>query len=168
MTDVVALVADNLAIWTGATEQRSGAGRGGGKRLNLYGIERLRALILDLAVRGKLVPQDSGDEPASILLKSLRRQRATNRNARKTFENPNSKPFDIPEGWEWVKIADIGHALGSIEPSSDFTYIDVGAIDQKKGIIDSPSVLSADDAPSRARRIVKLGTVLYSDLARGI
>ncbi len=125
-------------------------------------IEALKRAILELAVRGRLVPQDSGDEPASILSKSLLRQRATNRNARKTFENPNPKPFDIAEGWAWVQVSDIGHDLGSAEPSSEFTYIDVGAIDQKKGIIDNPSVLSADDAPSRARRIVELGTVLYS------
>jgi len=62
------LVADNLDIWTCATLRKSGAGWGGGKRTSLYGIERLRALILDLAVRGKLVPQDAGDEPAAALL----------------------------------------------------------------------------------------------------
>ena len=42
------LVADNLEIWTSATLRKSGAGRGGGKRISLYGIDRLRALILDL------------------------------------------------------------------------------------------------------------------------
>lgn len=68
MTDIAALVADNIDIWTAAIERKSGAGRGGGKRISLYGIERLRALILDLAVRGKLVPQDADDEPASELV----------------------------------------------------------------------------------------------------
>jgi hypothetical protein len=61
VTDIAALVADNLAIWASATERRSGVGRGGGKRNSLYGIERLRALILDLAVRGRLVPQNPND-----------------------------------------------------------------------------------------------------------
>jgi type I restriction enzyme S subunit len=60
VSDIAALVADNLDVWTGATERKSGAGRGGGKRISLYGIDRLRALILGLAVRGKLVPQDDG------------------------------------------------------------------------------------------------------------
>lgn len=67
-TDIAALVSDNLDLWTGAIEHKSGAGRGGGKRVTYHGIERLRALILDLAVRGKLVPQDARDEPAIALL----------------------------------------------------------------------------------------------------
>lgn len=75
MSDIAALVADNLDIWTGAIERKSGAGRGGGKRIALYGIERLRALILDLAVRGKLVPQDAADEPAIELLKRIWQER---------------------------------------------------------------------------------------------
>jgi type I restriction enzyme, S subunit len=49
------LIADNLDIWTGAIARRSGAGRGASKRLSLYGIEQLRALIFDLAAQGKLV-----------------------------------------------------------------------------------------------------------------
>lgn len=56
MSDIAALVADNLDIWTGAIEHKNGTGRGGGgKRINLYGIERLRALIYDLAATGKLI-----------------------------------------------------------------------------------------------------------------
>lgn len=55
MTDIATLSADNIDIWTGAIQRKSSAGRGGGKRIGLYGIDRLRALILDLAVRGKLV-----------------------------------------------------------------------------------------------------------------
>lgn len=68
MTDIAMLVADNIDIWSGAIQRKSGAGRGGGKRISFYGIERLRAVILDLAVRGKLMPQDEADEPADELV----------------------------------------------------------------------------------------------------
>jgi type I restriction enzyme S subunit len=66
VSDIAALVADNLDIWTGAIERKSGAGRGGGKRISLYGIDRLRALILDLAVRGKLSAKDPATKQGSL------------------------------------------------------------------------------------------------------
>lgn len=67
MTDIASLVADNIHIWTGAIQRKSSAGRGGSKRISLYGIERLRALIYDLAATGRLV---SGDTVAPVKLGS--------------------------------------------------------------------------------------------------
>jgi type I restriction enzyme, S subunit len=166
--DVASLVSDNLDIWTTAVERKSGAGRGGGKRVSLYGVDCLRALILDLAVRGKLVPQDSADEPASTLLKKIGAERAKLTKSgsigkrRISENNPDDVPYPIPEGWVWTKLADIGHDWGQKEPSGDFTYIDVSSVDQRAGIIRSPIVLPASEAPSRARKIVRVGTVIYS------
>lgn len=61
MSDPAQLLVDHLDIWTGAIERKSGSGRGNGSRISLYGIDKLRSLILDLAVRGRLVPQDPSD-----------------------------------------------------------------------------------------------------------
>ena len=66
MSDIAALVTGNLDIWTSATQRKSSAGRGGGKRISLYGIDRLRALILDLAVRGKLVAAELAVKQGSL------------------------------------------------------------------------------------------------------
>lgn len=63
---------------------------------------------------------------------------------------------------EWVQISEIGHDWGQKTPDEDFTYIDVGSINKEYGIIEEPSILSAKDAPSRARKIVQKGTVIYS------
>ncbi len=52
--DIASLVSDNLDVWTTAVERKSGVGRGG-KRVDLYGLNQLRSLILALAVNGKLV-----------------------------------------------------------------------------------------------------------------
>lgn len=169
-TDIAALVSDNLDVWTSAIERKSGAGRGGTKRVNLYGIERLRALILDLAVRGKLVAQDARDEPAAELIKSIEGQRASLRESGKigkgkSFSTVSAEPpFDIPENWVWAQVSDTGHDWGQAEPTSDFTYIDVGSIDQDLGVVRSPAVVAASDAPSRARKIVRRGTVIYSTI----
>lgn len=98
MTDIAALVAENLDIWTGAIERKSGAGRGGGgKRISLYGIERLHALILDLAVQGKLVPQDAGDEPASRLLDRITAERKALQQAGKISKPKNLPPIGVDE-----------------------------------------------------------------------
>ena len=126
MSDIAALVANNLEIWTGATIRKSGAGRGGGKRISLYGIERLRALILDLAVRGKLVPQEAGDEPASELLKRIAKAKAEmirDGIIRKPRE-PDGKatlkqPFSIPESWRWITLDQAGAIVGGGTPSSN-------------------------------------------------
>ena len=50
MSDIATLVADNLETWTSAIEHKSNSGRGSSKKSDLYGIDRLRALILDLAI----------------------------------------------------------------------------------------------------------------------
>ncbi len=126
MTDVAAVVADNIDIWTSATQRKSGAGRGGGKRISLYGIERLRALILDLAVRGKLVPQEAGDEPASELLKKIAKSKATLIRGgviRKPRDSDGkefiSQPFSIPTTWQWVRLDQVGAIIGGGTPSSN-------------------------------------------------
>ena len=71
MPNVQSLVANNLNIWTTAIQKKISAGRGTSKRVNLYGIKKLRELILDLAVRGQLTAQDPSDEPASELLEQI-------------------------------------------------------------------------------------------------
>ena len=69
------LLSKHLNIWTKAQIPKVSGGRGRGRKANgelsPYGIKKLRELILDLAVRGKLVPQDSSDEPASVLLEKI-------------------------------------------------------------------------------------------------
>ncbi|GAK53207.1 restriction modification system DNA specificity domain [Candidatus Moduliflexus flocculans] len=76
--------------------------------------------------------------------------------------NEDEKPFDLPNGWEWTRLEAIGHDWGQKTPDSEFTYIDVGAINKELGIISDPRILQASEAPSRARKIVKQGTVIYS------
>ena len=62
------LITKNLDVWTSAVKAKSSAGRGSNNKRELYGIQKLRELILDLAVRGMLVSQDPVDEPSDKLL----------------------------------------------------------------------------------------------------
>ena len=78
-------------------------------------VQRLRRFILDLAVRGKLVPQDPNDEPASELLKRNEAEKTRlieRREIRKPrdYRGPESltAPFDIPSCWRWVGLGTVG------------------------------------------------------------
>lgn len=78
------------------------------------GIQKLRGLILELAVRGKLVPQNPNDEPASELLKQIAKERVqqeSNGTGKKSKPTPpvskDEQAFELPDGWAWVRFADV-------------------------------------------------------------
>lgn len=101
MSNIAALVADNLDIWTSAVERKSSSGRGSSKKVSLYGIDRLRELILNLAIRGKLVPQCKNDQPAAELLKLLPDEwpgvrRRKPKSEKSTVEQVE---FELPRNW---------------------------------------------------------------------
>ncbi|MBR1296617.1 restriction endonuclease subunit S [Bradyrhizobium sp. AUGA SZCCT0042] len=130
-------------------------------------IARLRRFILDLAVRGKLVPQDAGDEPASELLKQIAKEKARLVMAGeirkpKVFRELDEPPFDVPQNWRWTRIREVASDRGQEIPQSTFTYIDVTAIDKEAGVVADPKVLEASEAPSRARKVTRKGDVIYS------
>ena len=77
--------------------------------------KRLDKKILDLAIRGKLVPQDPSDEPASELLKRF--ASTSHKSPCKNHETPIEPPFATPESWEWVKLKDLGVFCGGHTPS---------------------------------------------------
>ena len=68
-------------------------------------ITRTKSKILDLAIHGKLVPQNSNDEPAEDLLKRI----ATSDN--RPYEKVEEEPFEIPDSWRWVKLTSICNKL---------------------------------------------------------
>ena len=83
--------------------------------------KKLRQKILDLAIRGKLVPQDPNDEPASVLLERIRAEKERlikegkiKRSKKTTSDTPhykNEAPFEVPESWEWTTIGEIASSI---------------------------------------------------------
>ncbi|MHC2480962.1 restriction endonuclease subunit S [Rhizobium leguminosarum] len=128
---------------------------------------QLRRFVLDLAVRGKLVPQDREDEPAAELLVRIAEEKARLVQAgeiRKPKALPavDRAPFDLPPCWCWTRVREITSDRGQEIPESAFTYIDVTAINKEVGVVAEPKVLEAIDAPSRARKLAMKGDVIYS------
>jgi len=83
------------------------------------GIQRLRELILTLAMQGKLVPQDPKDQPASELLKAIEaeKQRLVKEGKIKQPKplpeiKPDEVPYELPQGWVWVRLGNISQIIG--------------------------------------------------------
>jgi type I restriction enzyme S subunit len=111
---VPSLITQHLDVWTSVIETRSTAGRGSSNKLNIYGIKKLRELILELAVRGQLVPQNPNDEPASVLLEKISAEKARLiKDGKLKKQEPlppitdDEKPFELPKGWEWARLGNI-------------------------------------------------------------
>ncbi|MAY01825.1 MAG: restriction endonuclease [Gammaproteobacteria bacterium] len=120
MGSVEKLITENLDIWTSAIQAKSSAGRGNGKKQELYGIKKLRELILELAVRGLLVPQDPNDEPASVLIEKISKEKARLVKEGKIKKSKvissagdEEKQFMLPKGWCWSRLGEIGIVASS-------------------------------------------------------
>ena len=117
------------------------------------GIQKLRELILTLAMQGKLVPQDPNDQPASELLKAIEaeRQRLVKEEKIKQPKSlPEIKledlPYGLPQGWEWVRLGEIG------ETNIGLTY--------------APSDLSDTGTPVLRSNNIQNGKLDLTDLKR--
>ena len=122
------LITEHLDLWTHAQTAKSTSGRGSNNKIELTGIKKLRELILELAVRGNLVPQDPNDEPASELLKRIAAEKEALVKAGKLKKQKPLPPitdeekfFEIPEGWAWEFLKNLTSKLtdGSHNPPKD-------------------------------------------------
>ncbi len=107
--------------------------------------EQLKASVLQMAIEGRLVPQLE-EEPAVSL----------------DVEEPDDVPFAIPEKWKWVRLGELVIPCSQKVPDKKFNYIDVSSIDNKKHKLGEVKITLPENAPSRARKIVKNGMVIYS------
>ncbi|HHG3489762.1 TPA: restriction endonuclease subunit S [Vibrio parahaemolyticus] len=107
------LITEHIDIWTSAIKTKSTSGRGSSKKLELYGVKKLRELILELAVRGKLVPQDANDEPVATLLKQnhIEQSRLTVEENLKTKASQSILDSEeyilVPETWGRIKLGNL-------------------------------------------------------------
>ena len=151
-------------------------------------ISKTKSKVLDLAIRGQLVPQDPADEPASVLLERIRaekeeliKQGKIKREKKESvifrgednsyYEKIGNKieniddeiPFELPDGWMWCRGQSCFEGMESTKPQGEFfDYIDIDAIDNRLHRIKAPKHLPVSEAPSRASRAVKNGSVLFS------
>ena len=117
-------------------------------------IIQIKSKILELAMQGKLVPQDQSDEPAAEMLKRI------NPKANIITDNPHS--WNIPSNWTWISVKDVFKPMERKLPSGNqFLYIDIDSIDNKNNTV-IPKTISVKTAPSRASRKTIKGDIVFS------
>ena len=145
--------------------------------------DKLKKSILQYAIQGKLVPQDPNDEPASVLLERIRTEKKVKLGKKYVdsyiykgddncyYEKVGTNepvrledlPFEIPDSWCWARLKDITYNHGQKIPNAEFSYIDIGSIDNvNQKLSAKENIIEPEKAPSRARKIVECGDILYA------
>ena len=143
----------------------------------------LKNALLQEAVQGKLVPQIASEGNARDLLEEIRKEKLSHgldfanaksgkRKSKKETALAGSNPcditeeeipFDIPESWCWCRLGELVYNHGQKTPEQEFSYIDIGSINNEhQKLNEKENFIQPDKAPSRARKIVKFGDVIYS------
>ena len=138
--------------------------------------KKLRQKILDLAIRGKFVPQDPNDEPASVLLERIRAEKERlikegkiKRSKKSASDDEIEAPFEIPESWEWCNITEITSKItdgthNSPPNSSNGTYKYITAKNIKSSGIILDNITYVDETIHNeiyARCNPEYGDILY-------
>ena len=150
------------------------------KRKTTMDTKALRQKILDLAIHGKLVPQDPNDEPASVLLERIKAEKERlikegkikrSKKSAKTADTPHYEnvPFEVPESWVWTTLGEVGTWQSGGTPSrSNKTYYG-GNIpwlktgDLNDGLIsDIPESITEEAVANSSAKINPTGSVLIA------
>lgn len=143
--------------------------------LEAHFTEYLPKAILQAAVQGKLVPQNSHDESASELLKRIQQEKSQLiKEGKFKKEKPlppiseDEIPYDLPEGWVWCKLGSIiqftenNNIQSTLSPDDIVNYVDIDSIDNRHFVIRQVKQLPMKKLSTRARRILRKDYIIYS------
>lgn len=139
MTDVKKLITEHLDIWlTAETEKKSGRGRSSGTKGSIYGIRKIRQLIMDLAIQGKLVKANPTDSNVEVLIDNIKNHKRTfladNKKIKEIVSRKidfNDLPFLIPTHWAWVRFGEV-----TINRDAERIPLSTTVREQRKGSFD--------------------------------
>lgn len=141
------------------------------KQIRLADIqEKMEAKILKLAIQGKLVEQrpeeGTGEELFNLIQQEKQefiRQGIIKKEKPLPAIEDDEIPFEIPPSWKWVRLSQVTYNRGQKTPNTRFSYIDIGSIDNINHCLNiNENIIEPENAPSRARKIVCDGDIVYS------
>ena len=142
--------------------------------------KKLRQKILDLAIHGKLVPQDPNDEPASVLLERIRAEKERlikegkikrSRKTAITSDTPHYEnvPFDIPDSWEWTKLCDVTSIIGDglhgtpqYDDKGSYYFINGNNLQSRKIVIMNETKKVSEEEYKKYQKPLNNRTILVS------
>ena len=144
-----------------------------------FDAKALREKILNLAIRGKLVKQDSNDEPAAVLLEKIKLEKQKLIKEKKIRKSKSlkaitskEKPFDIPDSWEWIKFGEIVQFSLGKTPSRGMTeywnngtipWVSIGDIKNEKYLKETKEKISGSALEDKFKNeLVPANTLLMS------
>jgi type I restriction enzyme S subunit len=158
---MVDTILGSIDIWLDAHGIKSRTRVKSVENISLEGVARLREVILDLAMRGRLVPQNQHDEPARDLLIKIQKEKeqlVKEGKLRKLDRigsiDKKDQPYEIPKGWTWVRNSHLfslrkgKKPLTLSEEEIGLPYLDIDALDRnnyKQYTTDPNCVLATDD-----------------------
>ncbi len=131
---------------------------------------KMKDSILQYAIQGKLTEQLKSDGDAHDLLMEIQKEKERLvKEGKIKREKPlpeimeDEIPFDIPENWCWVRLGSIIYNHGQKKPDVEFTYIDITSVNNSSNELgDLSNIIKPEEAPSRARKIVYKGDIIYA------
>lgn len=141
------LIAEHLNLWTGAVTKKSSSGRGSNGKVELTGIKKLRELILELAISGRLVEPERSDESAHQLLSSIKAEKSLLvakgiiKKPKKLAALDGSEPYPVPPHWCWARLGDV----------TNYGTTDKAELNQ---VVDDTWVLELEDIEKESSRLL--------------
>lgn len=137
----------------------------------------LRQKILDLAIHGKLVPQDPNDEPASVLLERIRAEKERlikegkikkGKKSAKTSDKPHY-PYQLPEGWVWCRLEDVTSVIGDglhgtpqYNPNGAYYFVNGNNLSNRQIIIKNNTKRVSEEEYIKYKKPLNEHTILVS------
>lgn len=140
-------------------------------------VAALRQAILQIAVQGKLVPQNPEDEPASLLLERIKAEKAQlvkEGKIKKSKPLPpvaeDEVPFEVPKGWKWVRLGEISDIKGGITKNSRIKLNDgvvlpyLRVANVQRGYLDLTKIKKIEVPNSKLDELIlKKGDILFTE-----
>ena len=142
-------------------------------------IKQAKSKVLEMAIRGELVPKNPEDEPASVLLERIKKeQKSSKSKGKNTAHNTHYEeelPFDIPENWVWCRLGEIGEIISGGTPSTsndnywngNISWITPADLSnyKEKYISRGKRNISIEGLENSSAKIICKGSVLFSSRA---